>query len=246
MLTGIGNAKIFSPTDMTVFSCCGISRDRNSRKSSECDLSDSSAVTESLQFQSKLGLVDEFGSSVEVHMGSPTFAFSRAQSSRLSEASARSSRHVGNIARERYRRTSTGRHSTSSIGHSSDAFDIDEINHEMTRLRRALELTQRELIRTETELTYALVSLAREREENRKRDRNSHLFYSIFHHGGHHGRVKSISPSKRISSNRSGQPTLGRRRSGSCPHALAGLPPPSVLSDKFQTIKHLIGNSSPR
>ena len=230
---------------MTVFACCGLSRDRNSRKSSECDLSDSSAVSESLRFGSREGTGGDFGSSVEVHMGSPTFAYSRAQSSKLSEASVRSSHQMGNIARERFRRTSTGRQSTSSLGHSSNAFDIDEYNHEMMRLRRALELTQRELIRTETELTQALVTLSREREEYRKRDRNSHLFHSIFHHGGYHGRGKSISPSKR-SGNRSVQPTLGRRRSGSCPQALAGLPPPSVLSDKFQTIKHLIGNSSPR
>ena len=229
---------------MTVFACCGLTKDRTARKQSDCDLSESSAVSESLRFGSSGFHETELGNSVEVHMGSPTYVYSRAQSSKLSECSVPSSRHQVHMGRDRFRKMSTGRQSTSSLGHSSDAFDIDEFNQEIQRLRRALELTQRELIRTETELTQALVSLSREREENRKRDRNSHLFYNIFHHG-HHSRGKSISPSKRIG-NRSLQPTLGRRRSGSCPQALAGLPPPSILSDKFQTIKHLIGNSSPR
>ena len=230
---------------MTVFACCGLSRDRNARKTSDEDVSESSAFSDSLRFGYREGHDVEFGSSVEVHMGSSTLAYSRAQSSKLSEGSIHSSHHLDHGMRDRFRRSSTGRQSTSSLGQCSEAFDIDEFNNEILRLRRALELTQRELIRTETELTHALVSLSREREENRKRDRNNHLFYSIFHHGSHHGRGKSISPSKRVGA-RSLQPTLGRRRSGSCPQALSGLPPPSVMSDKFQTIKHLIGNSSPR
>ena len=228
---------------MTVFACCGLSVDRNRKTSSDCEMSGSSAASDSLRPGSREGFSGAYGSSVEVNMGSPTFAYSRAQSSKLSEASMRSSHRGVNPARERYRRTSTGRQSASSLGANSfDASEMDEINHEMARLRRALELTQRELIRTETELTQTLMTLSREREDNRKREKNSHLFYNIFHHGGHHVRVKSTSPSKRVIQ----RPNYGRHRSGSCPDALAGLPPPSVLSDKFQTIKHLIGNSSPR
>lgn len=232
---------------MTVFACCGLSVDRKTKASSDCEVSGSSAASESLRPGSREGFSGAYGSSVEVNMGSPTFAYSRAHSSKLSEGSMRSSHRGENFAKERYRRTSTGRQSASSLGvNSFDAVDMDEVHHEMARLRRALELTQRELIRTETELTQALVSLSREREDNRKRERNSHLFYNIFHHGGHHARVKSTSPSKRAVQRSSNQAPAVRRRSGSCPNALAGLPPPSVMSDKFQTIKHLIGNSSPR
>lgn len=213
------------------------------RTSSDGDLSGSSGTLFSIQHGSREGFSDGPMSSVAVQLGSPKHGFSRAQSSKLSEVSVRSSVNHGMIARERYRRTSTGRQSVSSIGmNSNDAVDIGDTHDEIIRLRRALELTHRELSRTEAELSEALITLSREREENRKRDKNSHLFYGIFRHGGNHVRMRSISPSRETS----GQPSWGRRRSGSCPNALASLPQPTVLSDKFNTIKHLIGNSSHR
>jgi hypothetical protein len=109
---------------------------------------------------------------MEVANGSVQEGASGILSSKVSHAS------YGGSIRDKSRmerRESAGRSSLNSITSSSQE-ESDDNPEDLARLRRALEITQKELQRTEVELTDALIALAREREENRKHKNHKHSF----------------------------------------------------------------------
>jgi hypothetical protein len=210
---------------MTVFSCCGFpSRKIRERKGNIGDShsSASSSASDHFPYFSPEGFSGGFNSSMEVTHGSLQEGTSRMLSSKVSHVSYSCSlRDRGRIDRQ----ASACRSSLNSVA-SSVREDSDDCPEEIVRLRRALDLTEKELYRTETELTEALIALAREREVNRKQNRNckasSHLLHGIFH-----GSPKT-------------ERHTSRRRSGSCPQVLSVLPHPTSAAYKYSTIKCLL------
>ena len=215
---------------MTVFACCGFPSRRTpkTKHHTDSDSSVSSAASDRFPMFTPEGFSVDFNTSTDVMQGSIRESQHRVLSSRVSTASVQGSTRMPNRLSARDRQGSACRSSLHSVV-SSVCEDPGSVpDEEVARLRRALELTENELSRTEAELTEALVMLSREREENRKhRDTHhggkAHLLQSLFH-----GSPRARRPASSSS----------RRRSGSCPQVLAILPPPTAATSF--TIKGLI------
>ena len=227
---------------MTVFNCCGLSANRLRVKRGDSDGSFSESQTPSdiaaEGFNEKILIQDmRMDDSLEAHNGSVHRTGSVCYSSQGSCTSLRlplsslDNTSPLHIFTSRNRKGSiTGRHSNRSSSSTNkldipehELLDHDHLIREVTRLRRALELTENELISTESELHEALLVISSERETHRRKG-----IRNWFHH--HNEQNHHIpSPSK----------WDHRKRSGSCPHVSNyALPEPSSII--FSAIKSIV------